>query len=69
MPIHIINRGPQTEDPGGERNYDVKINHKHIVSFKHCRRDGLAVCLERAAKAVREKRLEEIIKERAGKCE
>lgn len=56
--IAIINRGPQTDDPGGERNYEVKINHKSIAKFKHYRRDGLAVCLEKAAMAVREEKIE-----------
>ena len=52
--IYIQNMGPRTEDPGGERNYEVRINAKVICKFKHARKDGLAVCLKKAATAVEE---------------
>lgn len=55
--IAIINLGPTNEheglDPGGERNYVVKINQDEIIRFVHNRRDGLATCLELAGRAVR----------------
>jgi len=54
--IAIINLGPtnnlEADDPGGERNYEVRINSDDITRFKHCRRDGMATCLERAKLAV-----------------
>ena len=57
--IAIINRGPFTEDLGGERNYEIKINNDTICFFKHYRRDGLAECLRKAADAVAIKDREE----------
>ena len=48
--IAIINRGGGPDDT---RGYDVMINKEHICSFTHKRGDGLAVCLEKAATAVR----------------
>ena len=52
--IAITNLGPsgRTED---ERFYELRINRDLIVTFTHERSQGLAVCLERAAAAVREK--------------
>lgn len=50
--IAIVNIGPQDNDSGGWRDYEVRINHEVIVRFRHERRDGLAVCLMKAAKAV-----------------
>lgn len=54
--IAIINQGSENcqepNDPGGERNYDLKINQQSIARFKHFRRDGLAACLRKAAEAV-----------------
>lgn len=35
--------------------YEVRINRDLICHFEHDRKDGLAVCLEKAAKAVRQK--------------
>lgn len=52
--IAIVNVGPKTNDPGDERNYEVRINQDVVATFRHFRRDGLAVCLEKAAQAVRE---------------
>lgn len=55
--IAIVNMGPRTDDPGGERTYEVKINSKVICTFQHYRREGLAECLRRAAEAVEVKDL------------
>ena len=54
--ITIINRGElKDEDPEtGMSEYSVGINYKEITRFLHRRSDGLAVCLENAAVAVRE---------------
>jgi len=55
--IAIVNMGATEEggmsDPGGLRTYEVRINQQVVCQFKHKRIDGLAVCLEKAAKAVR----------------
>lgn len=51
--IAIVNKGPQTDDPGGERTYEVRINSRVVARFKHARREGLATCLDKAAQAVR----------------
>lgn len=53
--IAIVNMGPQTDDPGGERTYEVRINGRVICTFRHYRREGLAECLRRAAEAVETK--------------
>lgn len=50
--IAIINREWNEDDPEGECKYEVMINHRHICWFTHVRRDGLAVCLQKAALAV-----------------
>lgn len=51
--IAIVNIGPKTDDPMGERNYEVRINEEVICYFKHNRSDGLESCMYRAAEAVR----------------
>ncbi len=51
--ITITNIGPQTKDPGGLRNYEVRINRELICTFNHYRRDGLAECLRLASEAVK----------------
>ena len=56
--IAIINRGKK----GKLRRYEVKINEEHICEFTHKRSDGLAVCLEKAAKAVRMQRAMDVWK-------
>ena len=49
--ITIRNIGPYDDpDPGGERRYELTINSVRIGTFRHYRRDGLAVCLRKAAK-------------------
>ena len=51
--IAIVNVGPyNSPDPGGVRNYEVRINREVVAKFKHRRSDGLAVCLRHAAGAV-----------------
>ena len=37
-----------------EHDYKLEISNKIICKFKHVRSEGLAVCLEKAAQAVRE---------------
>jgi hypothetical protein len=52
--IAIINMGyTYTGQKEDECLYWVQINHDFICEFKHVRADGLAKCLERAAKAVK----------------
>jgi len=55
--IKIVNVGntdlKELEDTGGERNYDIIIAGKLICTFKHFRRDGLAICLEKAVEEVK----------------
>lgn len=38
----------------GLQSYEIRINETVIATFRHRREEGLAVCLERAAKAVKE---------------
>lgn len=60
--IAIVNVGPHNNpDLGGERNYEVRINHTVITTFKHKRRDGLATCLSLAADAVRQHERDELV--------
>lgn len=56
MSVTITNVGPYDGDPGGERNYEVRISGKLLAEFKHRRDDGLATCLRKAADAVEENR-------------
>lgn len=53
--ICIVNVGPHTEDLGGERMYEVRINNNVITTFKHKRIDGLGACLLAASEAVDKK--------------
>jgi hypothetical protein len=48
--IAIINISPENQ----EKNclYRIQINYKKICEFRHDRKDGLAVCLQKAANAV-----------------
>ena len=51
--IAIINKGPiNGAGPEGLHRYDIHINTTLITGFEHTRRDGLAVCLRKAADAV-----------------
>jgi hypothetical protein len=53
--IAIVNIGPYNDpDLGGWRDYEVRINHKLITTFRHKRSDGLAGCLAKAADAVQQ---------------
>lgn len=47
--IAIINRGQR----GQLHHYTVQINNEVITEFDHVRNEGLVVCLEKAAEAVR----------------
>jgi len=52
--IMICNMGPHDPlDPGGEREYELRINRELICTFRHKRSDGLAVCLKKASEAVK----------------
>lgn len=50
--ISNVTRGDKLYDNSAEHDYEVRINHKHIVDFSHRRNEGLAVCLRRAADAI-----------------
>lgn len=53
--IIIQNMGPHgQDDPGGVRDYELRVNSLLIGRFKHARRDGLGECLRRAAQAADE---------------
>lgn len=43
----------------GIHQYELRINQKVIASFEHKREDGLAVCLQKAAKAAEEAKWKE----------
>ena len=65
MPITIRNMGGgNPNDKGGKRDYQVEINGAVICKFTHFRKDGLATCLEKAAKAVS---TQEVIKKLSNK--
>ena len=59
--IAIVNIGPHDDpDPTGWRNYEVRINHEVIATFRHNREHGLARCLRMAADAVEDRRMGEL---------
>lgn len=59
--IAIVNIGPHDDpDPTGWRNYEVRINHEVITTFRHKREHGLARCLKVAANAVADVRAREL---------
>lgn len=59
--IAIVNVGPHDDpDPAGWRNYEVRINHEVIATFRHKREHGLARCLHTAAAAVEDGRAKEL---------
>ena len=59
--IAIVNIGPHDDpDPTGWRNYEVRINHEVIATFRHKRDHGLARCLRMAAAAVEDVRAKEL---------
>ena len=47
--------------PTGTHRYSLRINRKVITEFDHEREDGLAVCLNKAAKAAEKARNEEVL--------
>lgn len=58
MPIIINQLGhpdpTELQNPGGLREYEVRINRERIAKFTHRRKNGLAACLRAAARAVDE---------------
>ena len=59
--IAIVNVGPHDDpDPTGWRNYEVRINHEVIATFRHPRERGLVQCLRMAAAAVEDVRAKEL---------
>ena len=61
--IAIINVGPHDDpDPAGWRNYEVRINHEVIATFRHRREHGLARCLRMAAAAVDKEKRDELLR-------
>ena len=59
--IAIVNIGPHDgRDLTGWRNYEVRINHEVITTFRHKREHGLARCLRMAADAVEDVRAKEL---------
>ena len=65
MSVIISNVGqPRHEenDFGGLHIYEVRINCKLITRFEHTRRDGLAVCLQKASEAVAKMSPQELAK-------
>lgn len=59
--VAIVNIGPHYDpDPTGWRNYEVRINHEVIATFRHRREHGLARCLRMAAAAVEDVRAKEL---------
>ena len=61
--IAIVNVGPHDDpDPAGWRNYEVRINHEVIATFRHKREHGLARCLLMAAAAVDKEEFDELLK-------
>lgn len=58
--IAIINIG--NENKAGETKYQVKVNSQLITTFFHKRSDGMAICLEKASKAVEKQKHLELFK-------
>ena len=59
--IAIVNVGPHDDpDPTGWRDYEVRINHEVIATFRHKRDHGLARCLRMAADAMEDVRAREL---------
>ncbi|MCK9578786.1 hypothetical protein M0R01_04885 [bacterium] len=50
--IKIINVTKDDSNIYGENDYEVWINTRLLTSFKHFRKEGLAMCLRKAADAV-----------------
>jgi len=60
--IGIINIGHLSGGQNGWHRYQVQVNEKVICKFTHWRDAGLAVCLERAARAVMESEWKDVDK-------
>lgn len=50
--IRNITSPDKIYDDTVEHDYEVKINKKHIIYFKHRRDEGLGLCLQRAGQAI-----------------
>ena len=60
--IAIVNVGPHDDpDQTGWRNYEVRINHEVIATFRHRREHGLAQCLRMAAASVEDRMRGELV--------
>ncbi len=57
--VAVINVTPKEKLNGKVHDYEVRINRSVITGFQHVRSDGLAVCLEKAAVAVRKQKQED----------
>ncbi len=55
--IAIVNKGPidNKQDQTGWYNYNIYLNKELITCFVHKRSDMMAVCLDKAAMAIRKK--------------
>lgn len=51
--IAIVNVAKDYKVLVGEQDYEVRINRQVIAKFKHQTEHGLAVCLQKAAEAVK----------------
>ena len=61
--IAIVNVGPHDDsDAVGWRNYEVRINHEVIATFRHRREHGLVRCLRMAAAAVDKEKRDELLR-------
>ena len=61
--IAIVNVGPHDDpDPTGWRDYEVRINHEVIATFKHKREHGLSRCLRMAAASVDKEKRDELLR-------
>ena len=58
--IAIVNITPGDKIKYHVCTYEVRINQKIICTFEHDRRDGLEICLSKAAKAVGTKKYMEL---------
>lgn len=58
--IKIVNTGNNPSSTGSHK-YDIFINNKKITSFRHKREEGLATCLAKASKAVKQVEIDNLI--------
>ena len=62
--IAIVNvtPNPETADPLGVHEYELRVNRQVITRFTHLRAEGLAKCLDRAAEAVRRREQYDVLR-------